>query len=238
MPRTSAAITTELHALLSASGERPPYVLVGHSFGGYDIRVYTAGHPADVSGLVFVDASQEDEVKYTPPAFQKSMDEQIGELKKQRRVLPWALFFGIARWNAEQDSSGDVTMEFLQKLNYLELTTKFFDAVVSESESLDSSREEVRASGNLGDRPVIVLTAGKGPEGDDVPEGVSPQELKTYNDAHIHELQTRLVRLSARGKQVVVPDSSHVYPSCVLSSLRFVRYGSPPKPPTDLPSPN
>src|SRR5690242_11595915 len=39
MPRTSEQIVKELHALLAASGEKGPYVLVGHSFGGYNVRV-------------------------------------------------------------------------------------------------------------------------------------------------------------------------------------------------------
>lgn len=42
MPRTSEEIAKELHALLTASREQGPYVLVGHSFGGYDVRIYTS----------------------------------------------------------------------------------------------------------------------------------------------------------------------------------------------------
>src|SRR5215831_5606986 len=40
MPRTSLQIATELHALVKNAGEMPPYVLVGHSFGGYNVRVF------------------------------------------------------------------------------------------------------------------------------------------------------------------------------------------------------
>src|SRR5262249_13950340 len=50
MPRTSGEIAKELHALLVAAGEKPPYVLVAHSFGGYNVRVYTKGYPAEVAG--------------------------------------------------------------------------------------------------------------------------------------------------------------------------------------------
>src|SRR5437762_4837397 len=61
MPRTSEQIAKELHALLAASGERGPYVLVAHSFGGYNVRVYTSKYPADVAGLALVDTSHEDQ---------------------------------------------------------------------------------------------------------------------------------------------------------------------------------
>ena len=39
IPRTSRQIAKELHALLKNAGEKPPFILVGHSFGGYNVRV-------------------------------------------------------------------------------------------------------------------------------------------------------------------------------------------------------
>jgi len=60
VPRTSEGIVEELQALLSRARVNGPYVLVGHSFGGLNIRLYAARHPDDVSGLVLVDATPED----------------------------------------------------------------------------------------------------------------------------------------------------------------------------------
>jgi pimeloyl-ACP methyl ester carboxylesterase len=51
-PRSSLQIAHELKRLLQAAGEKGPYVLVGHSMGGYDIRVYTGQYPNDVAGMV------------------------------------------------------------------------------------------------------------------------------------------------------------------------------------------
>src|SRR3954447_21057168 len=55
-PRTMTQIAYELHSLLGKAGERPPYVLVGHSFGGWLVRLYQLRYPADVAGVVLVDA--------------------------------------------------------------------------------------------------------------------------------------------------------------------------------------
>ncbi len=60
LPRTSGRIVAELHAALARAGVAPPYVLVGHSFGGQNLRLYASRHPADVAGLVLVDASPPD----------------------------------------------------------------------------------------------------------------------------------------------------------------------------------
>jgi pimeloyl-ACP methyl ester carboxylesterase len=50
-------IAFELHTLLDKAGERPPYVLVGHSFGGGLVRLYQLRYPADVASVVLVDAA-------------------------------------------------------------------------------------------------------------------------------------------------------------------------------------
>jgi pimeloyl-ACP methyl ester carboxylesterase len=54
-PRTVRQIVTELHALLAALDAPPPYVLVGHSWGGPIIHMFAGIYPTEVSGLVYID---------------------------------------------------------------------------------------------------------------------------------------------------------------------------------------
>ena len=49
-PQTSRHVAENLHALLEELGAEPPYVLVGHSFGGLVIRMFTGMYPEDVAG--------------------------------------------------------------------------------------------------------------------------------------------------------------------------------------------
>lgn len=57
--RTGADVVADLEQLLSQSGETGPFVLVGHSFGALFVRLYTATHPDEVSGVILVDAVHE-----------------------------------------------------------------------------------------------------------------------------------------------------------------------------------
>ena len=57
--RTLAANTSDLEQMIAAAQLRPPFILVGHSYGGFLIRDFAARNPAQVAGMVFVDASDE-----------------------------------------------------------------------------------------------------------------------------------------------------------------------------------
>jgi pimeloyl-ACP methyl ester carboxylesterase len=56
-PRTSSRIVDELFALLKKADVAGPYVLVGHSFGGYTMQLFANRYPDQTAGLVLVDSS-------------------------------------------------------------------------------------------------------------------------------------------------------------------------------------
>lgn len=62
-PRTMHQIVYELHTLLERAGERPPYVLVGHSYGGWLVRLYQSSYPSDVAGMVLVEAGADNPLR-------------------------------------------------------------------------------------------------------------------------------------------------------------------------------
>lgn len=59
--RTSREIVAELATLLENADEKPPFLLAGHSFGGFNTRLFAATFPQKTAGLILIDASSEDE---------------------------------------------------------------------------------------------------------------------------------------------------------------------------------
>ncbi len=59
-PRDAEMTAQDLHTLLNRANVPPPYILVGHSFGGLLIRRYQHDFPEEVTGMIFVDAVHED----------------------------------------------------------------------------------------------------------------------------------------------------------------------------------
>jgi pimeloyl-ACP methyl ester carboxylesterase len=58
-PRSAMDMAADLEQLLVAVGAAPPFVLVGHSWGGVVVRVFAHAHPSSVAGLVLADATHE-----------------------------------------------------------------------------------------------------------------------------------------------------------------------------------
>jgi pimeloyl-ACP methyl ester carboxylesterase len=93
-PRTTADQVKDLHSLLAAAGLTPPYVFVGHSSGGWNLMVYGADYPDDVSGVVMVDVR--------PPAFS---ERSFAALPPESAGEPDALHQARADEDFEKDPS-------------------------------------------------------------------------------------------------------------------------------------
>ena len=59
--RTSQELVEDLHTLLINANVPAPYILVGHSIGGYNVLLYTNQYPQEVVGVVLVDSSHPDQ---------------------------------------------------------------------------------------------------------------------------------------------------------------------------------
>jgi len=93
LPRRSQVFAEELNKLLVNAYIPPPYVLVGHSLGGANIRLYASSHLSSVAGMVLVDSVHPDQWNRLPPAIWKIQQEQGREAKK----FTWEVLFGIPR---------------------------------------------------------------------------------------------------------------------------------------------
>ena len=81
-PRSAKQIAAELHVALEKSGIKPPYVMVGHSFGGIYVRVFADMYPKEVVGMVLIDPSQEsfnDWLKKNEPDRVKASESNIAK---------------------------------------------------------------------------------------------------------------------------------------------------------------
>lgn len=174
-PRDAEMSVTDLHTLLTKAGIPPPYVLVGHSFGGLLIRRFAFDYADEVDGLIFVDSLHED-------WWEESLN-----------LLPPASPNDSSRLASFRDYLTDGRRDPANNFEAIDIP-----AVV----------EQVRETGDFGNLPIVVLTAGVF----NVLNPGLPTDLEAALAGLFHDLQGRLTTLSTDSKQVVITDSGHNIP--------------------------
>jgi pimeloyl-ACP methyl ester carboxylesterase len=228
-PRTSAANAQDLHELLRRAGVAPPYILVGHSYGGLNARVYNGMYPNEVAGMVLVDSAHEDESKRAP----KFM---LGKTLPKSLWYPLhlltqaALRVGLIRlFNSSPALPADPAQRTRSQILAALRQQPKAVATLSDYVTSPESYAQAHAAAGLGDKPLIVLTRGKPPSPSGNPE--MDRESAAYEQVWIHEMQPQLVRLSTRGRQVIVSKSGHGIPEeapeAVIDAVREVLTMSP-----------
>ena len=175
-PRTMRQEVFELHELLHEATISGPLVLVGQSIGGLLVRLYAERYDGDVAGVVLVDPTHEDDVLYN--------------LKAARWVRLRDLSTGRAVPEPRRDGAPSTQYDPAQ------------DYFADELQLMHLTRQAKPVP--LGDRPLIVLAAGKRP----APPGTADtlwQRLRVEKDGQ----KVDLSRLSRNSMFVLDPSSTH-----------------------------
>ena len=202
----------DLHALMHASGEKPPFILVGHSMAGMNVRVYADLYPSDVAGMVIVEGSHEDQSSEgwaIGAADQKTKyDASLKDLHGCIKAAHEGLVPGSAEFTKCVGDAKDV--HFSAAINTalvaVQASERFQAAVASERENVFyASAEETRATRkDFGDMPLIVLTHSPYPKRDDETQDERYRRTLSWEGLH-----TRVAAMSSRGINIIVPNSGH-----------------------------
>lgn len=203
LKRTSKNMVHELHKLLNAAGLPGPYILVGHSFGGANVRLYASYYPEEVFGVVLVDATNENQLTVLPPPPPPNRFKTL--FLANEGITRFINYLPKNRKNYE------MFPKLVQK-EYLATTssTKAIKALLGEQTYCRESLSELKeAGGFLGDRPLIVISAGIPL----TPAETGLSKLETIIMTFIwNELQKELLTKSTRSKQIIAKKSNHMIP--------------------------
>ena len=191
-PRTSKVIAGELHTLLKAAGIAPPYVLVGHSMGGYNVRLYASLYRSEVVGMVLVDASHPDQDNRFPPEL-KNME---GSWLREAEFMEYTTPFGVPRLIGLCDQD---PVQRAADCNFHSAREG-----VAELKGFADSAAQTAATGSLGEMPLVVLS-----HDPDKPSADLPPDLAKPTNAAWEKMQEELAHLSTRGTQEIAKNSSH-----------------------------
>jgi pimeloyl-ACP methyl ester carboxylesterase len=233
MPRTAGRVADELRVLLDRGGVPPPFVLVGHSFGGLVMRIFAARHRSEVAGLVLVDPAHPEDWVRPAAKEQAKIDRglrlcrsgataaRFGAARIVNGLVTIGLF-GVARGLARVVSRGGLSREdegilaplwklppeARKPLRQFWTQEQFFAALASQIASMSTSAAEtLEVAGSYGDLPLVTISS------------TDPGDYRLRQ-------QDALARLSRRGRHLVASNSGHWIPldqpQVVIDAIREV----------------
>ncbi len=219
MPRSSVRIADELHSALHHAGIKGPYILVGHAFGGDNVRTFAQRYTAELAGLVLVEAD------VGIPDERRGDAQRIAELRECRdavasgkplpplparpgrpeRSCAQQFFRGLpeASWSPELNA---------RLLELAQTRAAMYDAYISEMEQMPEDEAYLEHHHrSLGSRPVRVLSTGyHGIHAIDPAHPLDPQQ-QSY-EQEVGRAQARWLALSSNSKQLFTDKSSEYIP--------------------------
>lgn len=228
MPRTTAEIAKELHAALHNARIPGPYLLVGHSFGGYTARAFADIYMPEVYGAVFVDiedydvsSAKERSMSYRQMNAAERSLVQCRNALANHQPLPRMSAAMLSDYTLSPDTPcshqffrGLPMKEWSPQLNATVLhiagtSLPLYDAVISEVREMPADANWLIAHRrSFGSRPLRILTA----------QNHYYDNAKTPRTLHVKHLafeqdhaktQAAFLSLSTDAKQTLVLNSGH-----------------------------
>lgn len=199
----------QLHDLLEKTGEKPPYILVGHSMGGPYTRIFRDLYPTEVEGMVFIDSSHPEQWKRL--AQKELVPKGQANIIKIGSVLADLGILGLYNNTiSKQVYQGDgLPKEIHERSRLLTYNSgDVFRMFLRESELNNGVLERAGKAKHLDSLPVLVFTAT-----DQYKESQKERYRKDGIDPEKQvqlwfDMQKELKELSSNGKQMIM-DASH-----------------------------
>lgn len=200
-PRAPSRLAEELHVLLENARVPGPYVLVGHSLAGKNVRMFAAAHPSDVAGMVLVDARSETvDATADMEGFAAALEGQAVGYSLARR-------FGIARlFGAAVIDLPLVPAALATQMAVLQTGPSAIATTTLEGLSRTADDRALAAS-DLASIPLTVIAAGQ-----------------NMNHADWAAAQHSMAELSTNGQLIIAEGSGHAVhlerPALVIEAVR------------------
>ncbi|MAJ91079.1 MAG: hypothetical protein CMF40_02705 [Legionellales bacterium] len=200
-PRTSDRIVSELIKILKIAKKEPPYILVGHSFGGLNMQYFARTNPKDVMGLILIDSIHAEQYKRFEDA-----GIEIPTMNTTRFLLG----------SKDQVTEGMPT-KYKDIAYELVRSDEAVSSMFNELRNMHISTEETLNAAKMPDIPLSVITHGK--QIWDNPMFINMEEIWL-------ELQTKLSRSTPKGRLLIANGSGHhihlEQPELILSEIRSI----------------
>ncbi|MBH5316299.1 alpha/beta hydrolase [Paenibacillus sp. GSMTC-2017] len=217
-------ITSDLHKVLRAANEQPPYILVGASMGGPYVMTYTKYYENEVAGMVLVDASHPEQTARLAQAIGESESEPIPIVFRALAKVAWS---GLPRLILPDANIPELPSQTAKAITAYQSTS--LAAAFAEAARFEDSLFEAGSFRSLGNLPLAVLSRGKPwsaySEADQTASGFTQEQFERV-EATWASMQADFSTWSSNSTHQTLVDSSHVIqlerPDAIIAAIKDI----------------
>ncbi|MBV8827646.1 MAG: alpha/beta fold hydrolase [Acidobacteriaceae bacterium] len=230
-PRDAETIVRELHTLLNKAGVQRPLVLIGHSAGALYAREYAREFPAEISGVVLVDAAspkQFDELPSFRASYEADKRDAMPDLRREElRVWSgWERVTGHCRARVPKD------VRFMAgQYNAQQCRPEYLGGDIGEMMDVETAAKEASRLKTFGKIPLLVLTKDTALRKAGMkPEAIAGLEVWEREQEELKSLSPLSWRVVARGSgHAIYHDRPDVVVKEVSRLIIYLRGGPTPQ---------
>lgn len=218
---TAKGVAEDLHAALERGSVAPPFVLVGHSLGGPYLMTYTKYFGEQVAGVVMVDASHPDQLERLGRIVPKVKEAGVTSMRVAS-AFSWAGVVRLATRGTPAMPHQDSTV--VREISAY--SSQSIKGALGEMDALGATLAEAGTFRQLGERPLVVLTAMRPMSDAELTTlEITPETGKRFKEEW-RAMHDDEASWSTKSEHVVVDDASHYIqydrPDVVIDAVRRV----------------
>ncbi len=199
-------VNKELHDLLTNAGEQKPFILAGHSLGGFYVQNYANNYADEVAGVVLIDSSHAEQIIRNPDDPPPIRLARIAKI-----AVPIGIFRLMTR------TSPDDSPELKERRAW-QNSTKHLYATANKILAIEENSRILREKPmQLNDKPLIVLTRSLKTQPDDIEEDL--RAIENWKG-----MQKDLASRSTNSKHIFAEEAGHVIqrdePELIVNAIR------------------
>jgi len=222
-PRTTAREADEMIMVLENAGEKPPFVLAGHSFGGLLAINVARRYPERTAALALLDATPLDVIFY-------GLDrEGLGKLRKMSLASGLRHLFGFYKTPSVNPTIPQTALGVLQTRSRNSFAGSSIYEELTAKGMIDRAFDTMVFDGELGDMPLYLIA----PQGDaetqpyteTVTGGHGPRARRF--EAFLNAVRERYLAASSNSTRVIAPEGTghnfpYQAPDFVIETIRGI----------------
>jgi pimeloyl-ACP methyl ester carboxylesterase len=217
-PQDGAQIATDLHTLLQRGHVPGPYVLAGHSFGGFYVLISAARYPDEVAGMVLVDSA--DPASAAKPAAASPGDGgSYDVMGRVSALVSTSARLGLGRLYSHF-AFGSLPPRYRDEVRANLATVSNLRSTIDEFVQANASGKQAASLGDFADKPLVVLTAGIG---SDAIHSAAQNHLATLSTNSVH----RVIDAASHQTLIANKEGAAASTQAILDVVSSVRRAGP-----------